>query len=700
MKQYLLAVGGTGNKILESVVWAAAAGVIPSGEALRMLSVDVDASCGNTTRAMQSCAHYEAVRELLDTLPYTHRGFHTPLRLRQWNMDLSRRSLSVAAQTESLRQGRLLARTLFTSAEASLAYSEGFRGHPDLGVLFFTDLVSRLEEDAAQGKTDELLALLREMDAALEAGEKVKVLLCGSIFGGTGASGIPVFSLALRQRFAARRDQLEMGAVLMLPYYHVPPAETADGEEITVTSGQFLVKARTALSYYGMEGLIRQGLSDEKGLYDAVFLLGLPETHFVTTGNYSTGSQSQENDAHLLEWLATRCISRFLATDYREREGANINCYYYQMASTRLNWDSFDTEAAAYRRAYGGLMKTALAWRAELYPELRRRLDKRRLGGRTPGWYAANFRRLGRKPQAELEQMARQAESVDACLAGFVRWMGEVSSNLPPQLRHGRALEQAFRESRENLRALMEEAARHDLAARLTEQKVRESRVSRTRDEEGDEALRRPLREQEEKLRTLAARQEELDKRTGGTYRLQTLEALRADARRGLERARASAGKLEKALKEMEAAPTGQKDAKALSRTRELLWKENRRADIYAARIAWLDGCLTPDAREQLAALAPTYDPDAGLPLNELFDPAALQRLQALYATEAPPTARELKAVEKGFAALVSLPAPDPVTLPRLMARLGSGAGWNKRLSPLALLLAQTMECVLQEGKA
>ena len=48
----------------------------------------------------------------------------------------------------------------------------------------------------------------------------------------------------------------------------------------------------------------------------------------------------------------------------------------------------------------------------------------------------------------------------------------------------------------------------------------------------------------------------------------------------------------------------------------------------------------------------------------------------------------------------MSLPAPDPVTLPRLMACLGSGAGWNERLSPLALLLAQTMECALQEGKA
>ena len=31
MKQYLLAVGGTGNKILEGVVWAAAAGVLDPG---------------------------------------------------------------------------------------------------------------------------------------------------------------------------------------------------------------------------------------------------------------------------------------------------------------------------------------------------------------------------------------------------------------------------------------------------------------------------------------------------------------------------------------------------------------------------------------------------------------------------------------------------------------------------------------------
>ena len=102
----------------------------------------------------------------------------------------------------------------------------------------------------------------------------------------------------------------------------------------------------------------------------------------------------------MLEWLAVRCAERFFLTDYRERDGANINCYYYQMGQTRLSWEAFDTDAERYRRGYGGLMKAALCWQAELAPELRARLQtRRRLGDRRVGWYAANFRRLNRMPQ-------------------------------------------------------------------------------------------------------------------------------------------------------------------------------------------------------------------------------------------------------------------------------------------------------------
>ena len=698
MKRYLLAVGGTGNKILESAVWAAAADAWNLPEGVQMLSVDVDASCGNTTRAMQRCAQYEAVRTLLDSLPYTHRGFHTPLVLRQWNMDLSRRTQSVAAQTDSLRQGRLLARALFTPEEAALCYSEGFRGHPDLGVLFFADLTAHLDESAAQGKADELALLLKDMEQALAAGEKVKVLLCGSIFGGTGASGIPVLSRLVRERFAAHRDQVELGAVLMLPYYDVPGAAGEDGG-ITVRSDQFLMKARTALSYYGMEGMVRQGLQDEKGLYDAAFLLGLPQDYFVTTETYSTGSQSQRNDAHLLEWLAVRCAERFFLTDYRERDGANINCYYYQMGQTRLSWEAFDTDAERYRRGYGGLMKAALCWQAELAPELRARLQtRRRLGDRRVGWYAANFRRLNRMPQQALEQLAHQVEDVDGCLMGFTTWMNEVIDSLPMQLRHGRAVEAAQQESRENLRALMEETARHRLSQRLVEERVQASQVSRAQDAEGDEVLRRPLKEQEKRLGALRAKQLTLDAKTGGAFRVKVLEGLLAESQRGLDRAEQNLVPLEAKQRELEALPAAERGEGTLAKVRELSWKETRRRDVFAARRAYLSELLTVEERTRLVAMPPAYDPDAGLPLSELFDPAALRDMRALEKEKA--GVKERRAAEEGFARLVQQSAPAPVTFPRLMARLGSGAGWKKDVSPLALLLAQLLENVMQEGKA
>lgn len=60
MGYYVLAVGGTGNKILESLVYLAAVdGLYTQDESgktaplpdVTMLSVDVDTACGNTTRA-------------------------------------------------------------------------------------------------------------------------------------------------------------------------------------------------------------------------------------------------------------------------------------------------------------------------------------------------------------------------------------------------------------------------------------------------------------------------------------------------------------------------------------------------------------------------------------------------------------------------------------------------------------------------
>ncbi len=440
MGYYIVAVGGTGNKILESAVYAACADAFYTMDGgrrapiprVRMLSVDVDAACGNTTRAKQACEHYERVRACAAASGAPCRGFATELAADRWGMDMSKRAASVADMTRNHKNDQLLARALFSRAESELDYGEGFRGHPDLGVLFFADLLEGLDEAERAGQPDEMLALLREMQSDLDRGETVHVALAGSIFGGTGASGVPSISRFLRKRFPS--DQFVLGAVLMLPYYSVPEAADADGG-IVVSSAAFLDKARTALQYYGMEGAVRSGAEDASGVYDALYLLGLPEEAFASARVYSTGSQSQENDAHMLEWLATRCIARFFRTGFRGAEGGNIGCYYYQWHTRAFSWESFDTEGALYRVGYGGLMKAASFFFGECYPVLRARIRGESAADRGVNYVSAFFSGVKRMSGSERAKLEKALDSLYRLLAFYVNWMEQTLRTLPPALR-------------------------------------------------------------------------------------------------------------------------------------------------------------------------------------------------------------------------------------------------------------------------
>lgn len=441
---YVIAVGGTGNKILESVVYAACADAFYTVDStgmrrplprLDLLSVDVDAACGNTTRAKRAAEYYEEVRQAFAHSPHERRCFHTELAVDKWSMDLSKRAASVDQLSRNHSRDQLLARTLFTSTEARLEYSEGFRGHPDLGVLFFAEMLGSLDQARKSGLPDEFNDLIDRMDQDILNGETVKVILCGSIFGGTGASGIPAIAKYLHARYAQKREQFVLGSMLMLPYYRVPEATVDEKAEIVVRSDEFLDKARTALQYYGMEGMIRDSDSDPNGIFDAVYLLGLPPEQFVSTRIYSTGSQSQENDAHVLEWLATRCIARFLRTGFRGADAKNIDCYYYQWHTHGLSWDSFDDDAALYQARYGGMLKAAAVYVSECYPTLRKYVARRSRRCGQVNYVSACFHRVRRVSTVHRTQLTNRLDSLYRFWAFYVNWFQQVISTLPPALR-------------------------------------------------------------------------------------------------------------------------------------------------------------------------------------------------------------------------------------------------------------------------
>jgi len=439
---YVLAIGGTGNKVLESIVYGAAADAFywidPQTDEkhpiddLHMLSVDVDASCGNTTRAKMACAYYERVQKNMEKLSRKHRGFHTRLKLRQWNMSSEVRELSIDAQVKNHKADHPLAHTLFNKTESSLEYSEGFRGHPDLGVLFFSDLLEKLNDPRRKTVQDDFLDILADMRRDLELGDKVCVALVGSIFGGTGASGIPILSKYLRETFASYGDQFRMSVTLMLPYYKVPASAANEEVEIVINSTVFMDKAKTALDYYGAEQMVSS--FRQSGVYDSLYLLGLPKEGFVSMRRYATGSGAQENDAHVMEWLATRSIAHFFWNSRLHQ--SERGCYAFQMHTPTFSWESFDDDEKYYRIQYGGLLKAAAVYMAECYPYLKKALaDTRLMSSRDVNYFTAFFRSARKASEEEREELIREMDAIARFFRFYGNWFIQVLRSLPPTMR-------------------------------------------------------------------------------------------------------------------------------------------------------------------------------------------------------------------------------------------------------------------------
>ncbi len=694
---YVIAVGGTGNKVMESIVYGACADAfysmdeegrrVPVPE-IHLLAVDVDAACGNTTRARQACEQYEAVRAALRRAEADAQGFHTRLIVDKWNMNLSRRATSVEQQVRNHKKDQLLARTLFNKTEASLEYSEGFRGHPDLGILFFSELLNGVDAAAAAGQPDEMADFMARIERDMERGETASVVLCGSIFGGTGASGIPAISQFLRERFRSYGPKLVLAATLMLPYYKVPPSAQNEELEIVVKSSAFLDKARTALSYYGMEGMIRQDENDQNGVYDAIYLLGMPQEAFVTTRLYSTGSQSQENDAHILEWLAMRCVARFFRTGFRGAQSHQIDCYYYQMHERAFSWDSFDDEAELYRTGFGGLMKAGATYVSECYPYLRGRIKGDVRGRRNLVNYdTAYFSCLRSLTVAQRATLEKSMDSLYRLLVFYCNWMCQILRTLPPNLRKVSPAEQRRQEAVENYARLCEQAAACALA---------------------DPADRLAAAQGELVLRALESKQEAYARELGGLAQLEILQNARTRLEGRAVQQRMAIEALQRRIEQGLDEDGGALDEQSLV-------MENRRLDGMRdalARVAKQAERVAEDVRaavtDDIAARypAPKQEKAALLPENELFDARlASQLYELLRISGQPREERNLRryellcdSIQAGMGRLIVHRVPDTVAMSQIVAGLGGGRyqGADPQAA-VGTFFAQLLGAVLEE---
>lgn len=174
---------------------------------------------------------------------------------------------------------------LYSNENLDTLMKGGFFGQPNIGSVVYDRLFD-------EGMINSLIPSPNDI------GENDRIVFIGSIFGGTGAAGLPVLVRKIRKRLGIN-DKAIIGAVSLLPYFNVKQGSKID-------SNKFNSKTLAALEYY-----------------KNIFCDKLNVIHYVgdylkpTYDYHDSGSEQnyESNPANFVEFIAATAVVDFVNTN-------------------------------------------------------------------------------------------------------------------------------------------------------------------------------------------------------------------------------------------------------------------------------------------------------------------------------------------------------------------------------------------------
>lgn len=353
---FVICIGGSGAKCLESIVQMAAVGLY-SEQPIEVLMVDPDEANGSVERAARSLNIYQMCQQSVagerqPNSPWmrTHiksYGLWSPLAEVSTNKELDSLFQYNTLRTNSPALANLF-EVLYSPEERSQQLDEGFRGRPSIGSAVMSQIDLEQLNAAPWG------TLIQEIKNAAGGGKKPRILLCGSIFGGTGAAGLPTIARLLSNKLEKEniRESVSLGGLFLLPYFSftVPPGANTEG--LYASADQFLLNTEAALRYY---------VTQASQLFDTVYLLGNEDN---TSVNFSVGKRTQQNRPHFIELYGALAARDFL---FQDRDDSLM--LVARKSGGQVVWDDLP-EAMTVKRLMANAARCAYLWLSDIEQEL------------------------------------------------------------------------------------------------------------------------------------------------------------------------------------------------------------------------------------------------------------------------------------------------------------------------------------------
>ena len=325
-KLFVIAIGGTGMRCLESFTHLCAIGMFDNQE-IELLTLDTDQTNGNKGRVEELIRLYSRIKTsgtVEGGTPNANTFFSAKLNLYRYYTTYSgvgrenyKNLAKMSAGSSEQQRANKLISDLFLDNNSVQEFnlSHGYRAQTHLGSMLMYHGIVEAARNIAKGVN--VQPQERELDAyvskLVKAGANARVFIFGSIFGGTGASSIPVIPKALQDFVQIRSGgtsdidltKAKFGSTLLTEYFTFNKPDnkqkSAKEDSVIADSSFFPLNSQAALQFYQSDPTVQKS-------YKILYHIGWPiESKKIEDANSGhktiTGGANQKNPCHITELL-------------------------------------------------------------------------------------------------------------------------------------------------------------------------------------------------------------------------------------------------------------------------------------------------------------------------------------------------------------------------------------------------------------
>ena len=356
-KNFVIAIGGTGMRCLESFTHMCAMGLYDNME-FNVLTLDTDFTNGNKARTTQLIEKYNQIKRGSHTDKpngkiNNNTFFSAKLNLFDVVTDYTKTErgnfmslTNLGADADPDSDNKLLA-DLFLGPDVQVFdLAHGYRAQTHLGSYLMyhalVEIASKIKNDKATSKEEEFGTYLQLL---YEAGSDAKIFVFGSVFGGTGASSIPIIPSALNKALSILDSNQgispdsKFGCTLLTEYFRfTKPKNTQKStkkDAVIADSSFFTLNSQAALQFYDGDPTVNKTYSKSyhvgwpKEFNSIDFSKGKGESKTIT------GGENQKNGCQIVEFIcATAAWDCFKSNTGFED---NQNTFLYRSVSYSNN---------------------------------------------------------------------------------------------------------------------------------------------------------------------------------------------------------------------------------------------------------------------------------------------------------------------------------------------------------------------------